>query len=625
MVVSVVPLIRLPRGKDCYTYSTLPEQTLLRGGEYVRIPFRSRTITGIVWDVTTHENIDSRKLRPVISIGKRVMTNGQRELIDRCCRTLGGSRASLVKFWVELQRDASTTLTEMRSSQTPTTVLRALPTSIVISQIQKDAEHAQPRSQFLLLVPTVEVGVLLFQKLQYLTKSASILLISSATPKPALRTMLKAMEARAVPTIIIATRMGLFLPWVQLQSIWVIDEHHGAHRQWDSEPRIDNRDAAQWLAQYWGAPLNLTSPCPSLRSFANTPTLSNAWPTESASLHELVSWEARVRSSDEGLPWQGWIREQLEGGFSVVVFPTQSPEAKQTQWCVQCQRLLRCPACSRSLTLHPLEPKLWYCAWCRTSPSVLTCPQCGGARFRPSGSSVKRIQRLLSDTFSEYTTQIITEDTVLSIDSTQPPSISIIECKHLLATIDRLRCSNSLKSLPPVLIWSFETIIPPRYDQQERQLQLLYQLADLLVSGRTRKIALKDTPKELTFNGSLQLHDTLEEQGILMLKERALFGYPPVNHLILLDKHARSGHNASDAGAMLAVIRSTLNIPFDVLSNAPALSRRKKFSERRVVVLRLSPMSNIQFESALQRLIVALPQEWSMSVDPEILPAALPQ
>lgn len=625
MAVTVVPLMRLPRGKDFFTYSMPPELSEPQGGEYVRMPFRSRTITGVVWDATSTQEVDVRKLRPIISLGKRVITNGQRELIDHCCRTLGGSRSSLVKFWAELQRDTPLTLVEMKGSNLlPTITLRATPSEALVAEIAEYTLHAQPNGQHLLLVPTIEIGELLTQKLQHEIQTLSVVFLSSATPKPALRSILKTMEELPSPTIVIATRMGLYLPWTRLQSVWVIDEHHGAHRQLDSEPRIDNRDAAQWLAHYWGALLHLTSPGPSLRSFSNTSIFTNAWPTHTSSLAALVLWESRVRSSDEGIPWQAWIREQLENALSVFVLPTQSSEAKQTQWCVQCQKLLRCPDCSRALSIHPEAPTLWYCTWCRTSPTLLTCPGCGGTRFRPSSSSAKRIQRLLTDTFPEYTTQIITEDMMASGDSTRPPSISIVECKHLLTSIDRLRWSNSNKSLPPLLIWSFETVIPPHYDQQERQLQLLYQCADLLVSQRTPNIALKDAPKEFLSNGSFKFSASIEAQLTTILEQRKTFGYPPANHMILLDKHARIAHNASKTGEMLNIVRSTLNIPFDVLSNAPALSRRKKFSERRVVVLRLSRATNTQFENALTRMIAALPQEWSISVDPEILPPALP-
>jgi primosomal protein N' (replication factor Y) len=229
--------------------------------------------------------------------------------------------------------------------------------------------------------------------------------------------------------VVIGSRSALFAPQPDLGLIVIDEEHEWTYKQQDPAPRYHAREAAETLAALTGAVLILGSATPDVVSYQKA-LLGE---------HELLELRERVRplrdtsgalirvSHSKDLPPVEVIdmRDELKSGnrsvFSrslqlglfqalerrqqAILFLNRRGSAGFLQ-CRDCGFVPLCPACAIAFGYHrrsgrravdgDIERLL--CHQCnRGRRPFERCPMCGGARLRPMGLGVERVEEAVQE------------------------------------------------------------------------------------------------------------------------------------------------------------------------------------------------------------------------------------
>ncbi|MFV8572332.1 primosomal protein N' [Marinobacter sp. SBS5] len=220
------------------------------------------------------------------------------------------------------------------------------------------------------------------------------------------------------PIILIGTRSAVLLPFTNLRTIIVDEEHDNSYKQGEGF-RYSGRDVAVYRAHLNQCPVILGSATPSLESWHNASQgkynlarleqrAGNAKPPE------LTLLDIRSRPLEAGLarPALTAIKETLDRGEQALVFVNRRGFAP-IMMCFDCGHMEECPRCDTRLTYHRRD-RAMRCHHCdyQTAASH-TCPKCKSENFKPVGQGTERTEETLAEQFPD--TPIVRVDR----DSTQ--------------------------------------------------------------------------------------------------------------------------------------------------------------------------------------------------------------
>jgi primosomal protein N' (replication factor Y) (superfamily II helicase) len=230
--------------------------------------------------------------------------------------------------------------------------------------------------------------------------------------------------------VVIGSRSAVFAPQPDLGLIVIDEEHEWTYKQQEQAPRYHVREAAEKLAELTGAVLILGSATPDVVSYQRA-----LWGRYSLlELRERVrpvvdetGSVVSIRSSPDMPPVQVIdMREELKGGnrsvFSrdlqfglnetlakgqqAILFLNRRGTAGFVQ-CRDCGYVPQCSACAIALGYHRqlAGGERLLCHQCNRGRSMYgRCPICGGARLRPMGLGVERVEEEVAAVFPEART-----------------------------------------------------------------------------------------------------------------------------------------------------------------------------------------------------------------------------
>lgn len=203
---------------------------------------------------------------------------------------------------------------------------------------------------------------------------------------------------RGQARLALGTRSAIFAPLENLGLI-VLDEEHDQSYKQDSSPRYHARQVASWRASRHGCPLVLGSATPCLESFvaARSGRYRHAQMSQRAAQQELPTVELidlrrhRLRGRDDlSTPMLNALKATLESGHQSVLLYNRRGFARYLQ-CPDCGKVVHCPHCSISLTVHrsPFELQCHYCG--HRQPVLDSCRDCGSVALRECGSGTEKL------------------------------------------------------------------------------------------------------------------------------------------------------------------------------------------------------------------------------------------
>ncbi|QSP96082.1 primosomal protein N' [Marinobacter salinisoli] len=276
--------------------------------------------------------------------------------------------------------------------------------------------HLQADQQALVLVPEINLTPQTVARFRRYFGDRIVVWHSALNDSERLTTWLKIRNGH--PVILIGTRSAVLLPFTDLKTIIVDEEHDSSYKQGEGF-RYSARDVAVYRAHLNQCPVILGSATPSLESLNNAKQekyklIRLEERAGDAKPPAISLLDIRSRPLEGGLsrPALNAIRQTLEKGEQALVFVNRRGFAP-VMMCFDCGHTIECPRCDTRLTYHRRD-RAMRCHHCdyQTAASDL-CPECQSDAFKPVGQGTERAEDVLKEAFPD--TPIVRVDR----DSTQ--------------------------------------------------------------------------------------------------------------------------------------------------------------------------------------------------------------
>lgn len=433
-----------------------------QAGQFVRLPFGRREVTGLICEVLDTSDLDESKLRDVIELRHQITPLSSEWMAlcqfaaDYYHRPFGevalpgvpkhlreGKPASIERALKKI-RAASAALTAVTDVTHATDTLPAAASTMALNDEQRAAldaivkpngyachllfgvtgsgktevylhaaqailERARirgERAQVLILVPEINLTPQLelhvrarFPQLHIAT------LHSQLSEGERLRGWLSAHEGHA--HIVLGTRLAVLASMPHLQLIVIDEEHDPSYKQQEGL-RYSARDLAVWRARQRKIPVVLGSATPSIESWHHAgsgryqqQTLTRR-AVEQASLPRVGLIDMEHNKAPDGLstPLLAALRDRLERGEQSLLFLNRRGYAP-VMHCDACGWISNCRRCTAFMVLHKPEKRL-RCHHCSLELRIPTCcPTCGNVDLHPLGRGTQRVEEHVQAVFPE--------------------------------------------------------------------------------------------------------------------------------------------------------------------------------------------------------------------------------
>ncbi|MBI4092747.1 MAG: hypothetical protein HY420_02360 [Candidatus Kerfeldbacteria bacterium] len=594
MIVSVAPLLRLPRTVDVFDYR-ITRRAMVQTGSVVLVRFRQKRLLGIVLGQVKHSTVPFERLRDIEGIISEVslLPGPQLQALMAVARdsftSVSTALRSVIPYFPlnanlkltslaadrpeprlrpELDRETNspirTTIVAYLKDQTKLAWYRSLGTMVT-----------RASASLLVLTPTIERA----QRLQrFFPKSILYHQRLSATQRRA-----AFLNIRQQPgALVIGTRSAVFAPVQRLGLIIIDDEHADAHVQEEPSPRYDDRAVAELLARASGAKLILTSRLPSLLSTARHPVSRHLDRHQPGRL-EFLDLELARRSGDFNIITEaarGAITKCLQQGNRVVIIHHR----RTLYGSLECQDCGYVPTCQTCSVPMADEGAVLKCRHCGTESAIpRSCPRCRGT-LKGRGRGIPHVRR-----------ELLALPGLSPHDLTKTSVIIPSESDELESDVFSLALITRLDSLMSV----------PRADAEERLRRLLITLLGKLPTNGTLLVQGSARLRAVTAS----LFDESWRRDARIMRQR--FGYPPALQLLLLRRRADArSRGLTPEELVLALRRHSA----EVTAVGPFPSRGRSRLDRggSAIVLRY----NQNLPDPIKSILRSLDEGWTITHNP---------
>ncbi|MDX1477780.1 MAG: primosomal protein N' [Saprospiraceae bacterium] len=403
--------------------------------------------------------------------------------------------------------------------------------------------------QALYLLPEIALTVQVVQRLQRTFGNQVVVAHSGLSNNERVDLWKRVQEGAP---LILGVRSSIFLPFQNLTTIIVDEEHDASYKQSDPAPRYHGRDAAIYLASLTGARVLLGSATPSVESFYNSSIekyglavlreryLDVRFPD----LH-FVDLRKHKLTKDSQFSRQlvDEIGATLERKEQVIIFKNRRGYAPVVR-CLICGWQAMCDRCDVALTYHKYRNNL-HCHLCGLQKQIpIVCPDCASNEIRLEGHGTQKIEDELKIIFPDARVSRMDYDTTRRkeayhklIDAFEQQEIDILVGTQMVTKgldFDHVGLVGVLHA--------DQQLYFPHFRAVERTFQLLVQ-----VSGRAGR---KETAGQVviqTYNPTHPVFADVAMNDYQSFFQRELLSrkqwlYPPFFHLIKITlKHKVKG------------------------------------------------------------------------------------
>lgn len=431
--------------------------------------------------------------------------------------------------------------------------------------------------------------------------------------------------------IVLATRLGVFVPLPRLALIVVDEEHDDSFKQQDGV-RYHARDLAVWRARRRDVPIVLGSATPSLETWVHAINARY----RRATLPKRADARARlpavrfvpVRGPDarEGLSGALWdaLATRVARHEQALVFVNRRGYAPSLK-CASCAWQSQCPRCAARLVVHR-HPDRLRCHHCgHAKPLPRACPECGNVDLLPLGFGTQRLETAIRTAFPTARIARVDRDTTRAKHAfaTVRQQVEDREVDILVGT-QMLAKGHDFPRLTLVgVLGADNALYSGDFRATERIAALLMQ-----VSGRAGRadlagevIVQTDFPAHAVYRAlAAQDYATLADE---LLAERVAAQLPPASRIALLaaEAHARADVDRFlDAAFECAQALTGPGGDVEVFPPVPASMARRAGYERGHVLAQSVRRASLQAflprwrEAIATRALARV--RWALDVDP---------
>lgn len=263
MYVNVVPAIRSIRGVNVFTYQTAEVVSV---GQVVRIPWRNKSVVGVVWEVNVVQ--PSFVTKALITTTDHILSAHYLDWLKWFAQYYFISLSHAVKIALPailqrprevVQQIISQPDSPIRVSKARVALIGTLVNTVVAQQIGSSSTVVYNRWQELvallhgILKHGLRVAVIvpeeyMIEDWQAYLAQYEPLTLSAKVNGSHMYAVWCAIQQKSVKLVIGTKRLSVF-PLDQCDMVIVIDPEHPAHKQWDMNPRYQVWRVTQQLAQ----------------------------------------------------------------------------------------------------------------------------------------------------------------------------------------------------------------------------------------------------------------------------------------------------------------------------------------------------------------------------------------
>jgi len=486
--------------------------------------------------------------------------------------------------------------------------------------------------QCLILVPEIFFSHSVYEKLsEYF--SGEIALIHSRITKGQFYDQWKKIKSGEIK-IVIASKLGIFLPFLNLGLIIIQEEQDVSFKQQESMPRYSAVRGAEFLSQISGAKLVLESLAPSVGSLyrVQKKELDMAEAKNEKSLPayissllfragnfpkvEIIAWEKEKNNPDFPISkiLASRLAEVLKNKKQVVVFMNRRGFSTRTI-CENCKKTLKCPKCDRALVYSENQGE-YRCLHCSYKLDILSaCPSCGGFRFSHRGIGTQTVEKKIRQLFPSARVVRLDADILQYSKKHQKiiQKFSQSETDILVGTQSAVKgiYSDNIELAASISDRDFSDGL--EFGSREAAFSRFFHMANLLNGNGILAVQ--------SFSGRNFLFDCLKAKDLERyyaeeLAVRKKFSYPPFRKFVKLICRDKSEKKVgSEAKKTLDLLRKADNNKIEIIGPYAPVSSQKKGLYQRNILIKFSPELTIG-NLSVRTVIGGLRKGWSVDVDP---------
>ncbi len=635
-IIQVAPVIPLPVLRtQVFSYW---HDEILPVGTLVLAPFYYREIKGIVIGVRKNtENVENIKLKNIRKVlEKNYLSKNQIQLAEMISgyyfSPLGSVLKLMVPKIVSLRKKRAGYGPRLNNTQkigkTAVDIFKSARRNfLLISRTAKRDEVnidlirfcLEKNKQCFILAPEIFSSHGIFEKLKSVF-GGEIALIHSRIAKGQYYDCWKKIRENRIK-IIVATKMGIFLPFFNLGLIIVTDEQDSSYKQSEAMPRYHAVKAARYLAEISNAKIVLESSLPTPEIFQESKSgrikqINSDADEKILPNIEIATFERKKGDNDFPISktLRNCLKETLKEKKQVVVFVNRRGFSTRT-FCENCKAVLKCPKCEKPL-VYSEESGKYYCLHCSYKMDLLSaCPKCGGFQFSHRGVGTQTVEKKLKNLFPSARISRFDADKAASPTRYKTILKEFSEGKIdiLIGTQSAVKgiYSSNIGLAASISAFDFSDSV----DFQSRALALsrVFNIANLINSSG--KIVVQDF-----FSGSAVFKIFQEDNPKKFLDRelafRKRFSYPPFRKFARITYRDKSAaRTKSETKKIFDLLRRASNNKIEIVDPYGLETRRKNGLYQLNILLKLNPKDNIR-DLSVRSVLGGLRKGWTVDVDP---------
>ncbi len=422
-------------------------------------------------------------------------------------------------------------------------------TEVYIEAIQKALALGQTA---MVLAPEIALTPQLLDRFSSRLNCEVTVLHSSLSKTARYEGWRRLMEGRS--KVAIGARSCLFAPLSNIGLIVVDEEHDGSYKQSEGI-RYHGRDLALVRAKMSRCPVVLGSATPSLESFYHAGTKRYRFLPLRTRAVAAAELQIEIVDMRQEPPWKipspnissrllEALKSSLSAGEQAFVMYNRRGFASYLQ-CDRCNKVVMCPNCSVTMTLHVTEQKL-ACHYCGLNhPRPHHCSECAKQSaelensaspgvLKPHGSGTESVFEELGRLFPNYTIERLDRDAASDIDEYRAILQRMRDHRtDILVGTQMIAKGHDLPNVTVVGVVDCDVgLHMPDFRAAERIFQLLTQVSGR--AGRGDKVGRVILQTKVPSHPSLQFTATKDFLGFAKqeLAARKESRFPPYSKLL---------------------------------------------------------------------------------------------
>lgn len=395
--------------------------------------------------------------------------------------------------------------------------------------------------------------------------------------------------------VIIATRLGIFLPLAK-PGIIIIDEEHDASFKQQQGIRYHARNGAIMRAKMLNIPVVMGTA---------TPSLETLWNVKCRKYHVYYLFQ---RTKESQLPSWHLIRSTFTRAHSPLA-PQMIEKVKmhlnaQKQamifinrrgyapvlMCQTCSWICQCPHCEKPYTLHQ-HPQMLICHHCgRSCDIMIQCPECQSQQLKPVGEGTEKIESFLQSVFPDANI-LRFDQSINQGKGGLEKALTAIDQKHIDIIVGTQMVSKG-HHFPYLTFVGVINIDSAFHSGDFRAVERMGQQLTQ-VTGRAGRENTQGEVMIQTAYPKQPLLNTLLKQGYLhfaekLIEERQMLDLPPITHMALLrveSTNRAKSHYLVEEVKMYVINVFGFEVSHAIFGPMPALQQKLKDYYRHILVI----------------------------------------